>query len=163
MSTVEQAPPEQWTFPTNLEPGMRVLVSTDPTFINPCAGILAGIEHQSAYIFMMAGDDVYGPRAGMLMDCWHKDDPRVKRQPELINEGELRGIFCLAESEYQIQQFSEQFKLLETSVEDFLASNKKALSDLKETISELQERSGEQGRKVDQLEARLKKLESKRS
>ena len=123
-----------FVFPRDLEPGMRVIVSTDPTFANPGSGIIAGVEGESAYIFFFGGNSKLGPRAGMLMDCWHADDPRVKRQPSLINDQELRGIFRLATSEEQVKLFTEQFKAMEAVTEALME-------------------------RLVKLEARLKKLE----
>lgn len=131
---------------------MRVIVSTDPHFTNPGAGIIAGLDGQAAWIFFVAGNNQMGARMSMLMDCWHADDPRVKSQPGLINEHELRGIFRLADSEERIQAYAEQFRLLEKSMETFIEK----LAGLSKRVGSL-----ERDEKVlDQIEARLKKLET---
>ncbi len=144
MSTVAEPQTQEWTFPQDLEVGQRIVVSTDAHFTSPAAGIIAGLEPNAAWLFMFGGNSSEGPIFGPLEDCWHKDDPRVKRMPHLIGPHEARGIFRLADSEERIKTHAEQFHVLERAMEAFVPRFVAMEAQLE---------------KVEQINARLVKLE----
>jgi len=153
MATATEQPnvTEPFILPDNLEIGQRVVVSTDPTFAHPAAGIIGGLEAQGAWILLIGGDSSHGCRFGMLEDCWYEGDPRIKTQPHLINEAELRGVFRLADTEERMMTYGKQFAAFEKTLETFIEQRR--------DVDKLLKSSGSDNKKLEQLEARVMKLE----
>jgi len=107
--------------------GMEVEVSTDPNGTNPGWGHICGIEGNSIHIWFASADSNQGVRQGVLEDCMLINDPRVKRQPQLINDQERRGVFWMSENQLKFESFAEQILALTETVESLVA--KRAILD----------------------------------
>ena len=121
--------------------GMEVEASTDPHGTNPGWGIICGIEGQSVHLWFAANDSNIGARFGILEDCWFINDPRVKRQPGLINDAERRAVFWLSDNQKKFEGYSEQILALTETCETLVVREKSMLST------------------IDKLEAEVKKLQ----
>jgi len=133
-----------------LKVGMQVDVSTDPNGTNPGCGWICGVESHSVWIWFVAGDAQQGGRRGMLFDCWHRDDPRVKRQAHLISDAERRGVFWMSENQKQINSYAADMRRITEAMQEFV-DREKALGDkiiaLEGKIKELSIESGDAPRR----------------
>lgn len=120
-----------------LQIGWEVNVSTDSSGASPGWGVICGIDGECAHIWFASVGRSGECYQGHLIECWLRDDPRVKRMPHLINPQDRRGIFWLSDRQIKANAQSEQIATLTEVLENMVVREKGMKATLDELTAEV--------------------------